>query len=171
MDHYPVSLTLELELIRTKPKPISTCCLVSRVNWKKVNKQQYAALASSKLLHAKPVLDDTNLNKTFQDINKSLTDSTKECIPAKKRNNKKPKLKVISPAILSAIQKKKAFYYWKQNHGRSNDPSNFYLLEKKLKTSELRKHIRIELAKRRHLEKTDINARQIDNALFHRLIR
>ena len=142
------------------------------MNWKKVNKQQYAALTSSKLLHAKPVLDDTNLNKTFQDINKILTDSTKECIPAKKRNNKKPKLKVMSPAIHSAIQeKKKAFYYWKQN-GRSNDPSNFYLLEKKLKTSELRKHIRIELAKRRHLEKTDIiNARQSDNALFHRLIR
>ena len=77
-----------------------------------MNKQQYAVLASSKLLHAKSVLDDTNLNKTFQDINKILTDSTKECIPAKKRNNKKPKLKAMSPAIHSAIQeKKKAFYY------------------------------------------------------------
>ena len=129
-DHYPVSLTLELKLIRTKPKPISTCGLVSRVNRKKVKKQQYAAIASSKLLHAKPALDDTNLNKTFQDINKILRDSTKECIPAKKRNNKKPKLKVMSPAIHSTIQeKKKAFYHWKQN-GRSNDPSNFYLLEK-----------------------------------------
>ena len=78
----------------------------------------------------------------------------------------------MSPAIHSAIQeKKKAFYHWIQN-GRSNDPSNFYLLEKKMKTSELRKHIRIELSKRRHLEKTDIiNARRSGNALFHRLIR
>ena len=30
-----------------------------------MDKQQYAAIASSKLLHAKPILDDTNLNKTL----------------------------------------------------------------------------------------------------------
>ena len=75
-----------------------------------MNKQQYAAIASSKLLHAKPVLDDTNLNKTFQDINKILRDSTKECIPAKKRNNKKPKLKVMSPAIPRLYRRRKKLF-------------------------------------------------------------
>ena len=72
-DHCPVSLTLELKLIRTKPKSVSTCRQVSRVNKTKVNKQQNAAIASSNLLHAKAILDDTNLNRTFQDINKILT--------------------------------------------------------------------------------------------------
>ena len=72
--------------------------------------------------------------------------------------------------IQNAIQeKKKAFYLWKQN-GRSNKQSDFFLLEKKLKTVELRRQIRIEIAKRRQIEKTAvINARQSDNALFHNL--
>ena len=46
------------------------------------------------------------------------------------------------------------------------------MLEKKITTSELRRQIRIELAKRKSSEKEDIaQAHQPDNALFHRLIR
>ena len=68
-------------------------------------------------------------------------------------------------------RKKKAFNLWKQN-SRTNNPPIFVLLEKKLKTIELRRQIRTEIAKRRQIEKTAvINARQSDNALFHRFIR
>ena len=67
--------------------------------------------------------------------------------------------------------KKHAFYLWKQN-GRSNDSSNFYVVEKKLKTVELRRQIRTEIARQRNEEKMCVlNARQSDNALFHRLIK
>ena len=58
------------------------------------------------------------------------------------------------------------------SQGRPNDHTKFFLLEKKITTSELRRQIRIELAKRKSSEKEDIaQARQSDNALFHRLIR
>ena len=89
----------------------------------------------------------------------------------KKRMQRKPKLKVMTPTIKAAINEKKiALYNWKKN-GKSNDPSDHYLLEKKLKTVELRRQIRIEVAKRRSEEKSNIlTAKQSDNALFHRLV-
>ena len=125
---------------------------------------------ANKLLNMDNVINAMHLNKTVYTINKVLTDSAKECYPDQKEGKKEPKLKVMNPDIQNAIQqKKKAFYLGKQN-GRSYNPSNVFLLEKKLKTIELRRQIQI--AKRRQIEKTAvINARQSDNALFHRLIR
>ena len=76
-----------------------------------------------------------------------------------------------APIITAIYDKKTAFFNWKQQ-GRPNDHTNFFLLEKKITTSELRRQIRIELAKRKSSEKEDIaQARQSHNALFHRLIR
>ncbi|MCG8048992.1 MAG: hypothetical protein N0E48_25885, partial [Candidatus Thiodiazotropha endolucinida] len=101
-----------------------------------------------------------------------MTESAEQCNPKRRRRCKKPKLKVMTPTIQNAIQeKKKAFHTWKLN-GRPNELDNFFLMEKKLKTMELRRQIRIEVAKRRQQEKlTIINTRQSDNAMFHRLIR
>ena len=45
-------------------------------------------------------------------------------------------------------------------------------VNKKFETIELRRQVRIEVAKRNSEERTNIlNARQSDNALFHRLVR
>ena len=129
-DHYPISLTMKLKLEKTIIKTTSKSAnnRVTRINWNKVDKQQYACSAANKLLNTDSVINSMDLKKIVYTINKLLTDSAKECYPDRKKGIKKPKLKVINPDIQNAIQeKKKAFYLWKQN-GRSNNPSNFFLL-------------------------------------------
>lgn len=170
-DHYPVSLSYKFEFIRSKPED-SRCTGSFRMNWKKVDKNQYVENTLRRLNKADVQIDSMNLSEKVTMINSVLVESAKDCAPLNRRKQRKPKLKVMTPTIHSAIrEKKQAFYNWKQN-GKSNDPGNFYLLEKKLKTVELRRQIRIEVAKRRTEEKMNImNARQSDNALFHRLIR
>ena len=130
---------------------------ISRVNW----------------INLKPKwISYQTLNERVHEINSVLIESAKECVPPRKRMQRKPKLKVMTPTIKAAIhENKNAFCNWKKN-GKSNDPSDHYLLEKKLKTVELQRQIRIEVAKRRSEEKSNIlTARQSDNALFHRLVR
>ena len=101
-----------------------------------------------------------------------LVESAKACVPPVKKKQRKPKLKVMTPKIHLTIREKKlAFYNWKQN-GQSNDSSDIHLQEKKTKTVELRRQIRIEVAKRNSDEKRNIlNTRQSDNTQFHKLIR
>ena len=119
-----------------------------------MDKQQYACSAANKLLNTDIVINAMDLNKTVYTINRLLTDSAKECYPDRKKEKKKSKLKVMNPNIQNVIQekKRKAFYLWKQN-GRSNNLSIVFLLEKKIKTIERRRQIRIEIAKRRQIEK------------------
>ena len=116
--------------------------------------------------------DSLDLNEKVNKINSVLVESAKSCVPPIKKKQRKPKLKVMTPTIQSAIHEKKlAFFNWKTN-GKSNDPTNTHLLEKKSKSVELRRQIRIEVAKRNSEEKINIlNARQSDNTLFHRLVR
>lgn len=170
-DHYPVALSYELDFTKSKPED-NQCTSSLRVNWKKVDKSQYVQNIICNLNKANTKIDMLDLNERVHKINSVLIESAKSCVPPIKKKQRKPKLKVMTPTIQSAIREKKlAFYNWKQN-GKSNDPSDTHLMEKKLKTVELRRQIRIEVAKRRSEEKANIlNARQSDNQLFHRLIR
>ena len=111
---------------------------------------------------------------TFSYLNTTMANSAKLCTPGiKPKQTKKSKLRVNSPIVQAAIYaKKNAFLNWKQQGTPPTEPTNFYLLEKKLTTSDLRKKIRLELARRKSREKNDIiHARQSDNALFQRRIR
>ena len=89
-------------------------------------------------------------NLFVHSINQTLTYSAKECTePLMKRKK----------------------YLWKEN-GRSSDPIHFFLLEEKIKTAELRRPIRIEIARRRQAGKISIvNAKKSDSTIFHHLIR
>ncbi|MEW8548792.1 MAG: endonuclease/exonuclease/phosphatase family protein, partial [Candidatus Thiodiazotropha sp.] len=153
-DHYPVALSYELDFTRSEPEN-KACVSNYRVNWKKLDKNQYKQNVECKLNEAVMQTESMDLNDRVQVINSILVESAKDCVRQNKKRKRKPKLKVMTPAIHSAIHEKKlAFYNWKQN-GKSNDPSDFYLVEKKLKTVELRRQIRTEVAKRRSEEKLD----------------
>lgn len=172
-DYYPVYMRINLKHDLIEKNPNSPKNQTYKINWNKIDKEQYTSIAARRLLNSDTELNmPENLDKAVHELNCILTESAKECIPEKKKRRKKPKLKVMTPAIQSVIfEKKRAFYIWKQN-GRPNDADNFFLLEKKLKTAELRRQIRIEVAIRRQHEKNEIiSARQFDNKLFHRLIR
>ena len=102
-----------------------------------------------------------------------MVESAKLCVPRKKKTCKKPPtFSVKSSAIQNAVRKKQiASHNWKIND-RPDNTSNFFLLEKKLTTVKLIMQIRIALAKYKYAIKESIlDARQSDNALFHKLIR
>ena len=145
-DHYQVALSFELDFTRSKPE--DTQCISSvRVNWKKVDKKQYVQNIVCNLNKDSTNIDSLNLNERVYKINSVLVESAKSCAPPNKKKQRKPKFRVMTPTIQSAIrEKKQAFYNWKEN-GKSNDPTNAHLLEKKSKTVELRRQIRIEVAK------------------------
>ncbi|MCG7875776.1 MAG: reverse transcriptase domain-containing protein [Candidatus Thiodiazotropha endolucinida] len=172
-DHYPVTLSCKMDLTKSDlGDRVTSNSSTVRINWKRVDKEQYKSIIDRKISNCPPEKKIKNLNETTQTINTILLDSAKECAPQKKSKQKKPKLKVMTPTIHSAIRnKKKAYYDWKVN-GRPNDPGNFYLMEKKLKTAELRRYIRTEVARKRNEDRIQIlEARQSDTALFHRLIK
>ena len=171
-DHYPVKMTVSVNFNMAVVKPNKKVGQSARIKWSKVDKEQYSAKVNGKLDQVCYKLESLNPDDTVKTINNILTTSARECAPTKGKSKKIPKLKVMTPKIQSAIHAKKhAFHLWKQN-GRSNDSSNFYVVEKKLKTVELRRQIRTEIARQRNEEKMCVlNARQSDNALFHRLIK
>ena len=92
--------------------------------------------------------------------------------PKPKIRKNKYKLQVMSEEILKVIKNKKtAFYNWKTN-GRKKDIHDPFLLEKKIKTYELRKNCRKEMAQKRIQERQTITeARTSDQTLFYRIIR
>ena len=95
-DHYPVSLTMKLKLEKTTVKTTSESAnnLVTRINWNKVDKQQYACNAANKLLKVDSVINSMDLNKTVYNINKLLTDSAKEYYPDRKKGKRNQNLKL-----------------------------------------------------------------------------
>ncbi|MCG8048993.1 MAG: hypothetical protein N0E48_25890, partial [Candidatus Thiodiazotropha endolucinida] len=51
-DHYPVSMTVNLKYEKIKKKTVSITNQIStRVNWNKIDKEQYASKAAEKLKH------------------------------------------------------------------------------------------------------------------------
>ena len=172
-DHYPVSMTMSVNPIKLVTKRVKHVNFVPKVKWDNVDKDQYRTYLSENLSKV-DLSKNVNLDKAVSTMRTVMLDSAKKCISQKKgKNESKPKLKVITPAIHSAIhEKKKAFYNWKEN-GRPSEVNNFYLCEKNFTIIELRRQIRVEIAKLRNAEKLHIHvleARQSDTALFHKLI-
>ena len=79
---------------------------------------------------------------------------------------KKPKPKVMNSDIYNAIKEKK------QTYCKLNPPDQLVLINKKLTSYNLRRFCRTEVAQRRIKERQElIEAKTMDNKLFHKLIR
>ena len=167
-DHYPIKLSIQFScerVTRSEDKSIpKTAC----VNWKKVDKDLYAALVQERLAcistEASAVYD---VDKAVQTVNQVLA----ECDPKRPRRPRKAKLKAWIPQIRSAITSKKAaFYQWKAA-GRPNDEGNQLLVQKTATTKSLRQICRRENVHQYMQDKQEIlNAKGQDTALFFRLI-
>lgn len=119
-----------------KTQSLTTSIASSKLNWRKVDKEKYKSKLSCELSKHTYLNTEQNLNKTVETINSIMVNCAKSCAPQpKKPRKRKPKLRVMTPIIQTAIQKKKkAFYNWKCA-GRPNSLDNFYLIEKKLSTA------------------------------------
>ena len=114
---------------RSRPKD-NQCTSSLRVNWKKVDKKQYAQNVACNLSKVNVNTDSLDLNEGVNKINSALVESANSCTPPIKKKQRKPKLKVMTQTIQSTIHKMKlAFYNWKMN-GKSNDPTNIHFMGK-----------------------------------------
>ena len=104
-DHYPVALSYELDFARSKPKN-NQCTNSFRVNWKKVDKKKYEQNIACNLSKANVNTDSLDLNKKSKQNKLSLSGECKKLCPPIKKKQRKPKLKVMTPTIQSAIQEK-----------------------------------------------------------------
>jgi hypothetical protein len=92
--------------------------------------------------------------------------------PAKTNYNAKPKLKIWTPEIKSALRIKRAKYgIWKDNGKPMDINSIICIKEKKESKKEFRRCIRVKLAKQRDEEKELImETKTKDMRLFHKLV-
>jgi hypothetical protein len=91
--------------------------------------------------------------------------------PSNKITRKKPKLNVMNSDIYNVIkEKKQAYCIWKWNDKPQN-PLDQLVINKKLTSYNLRRFCRMEVAQKRIKERQElIEAKTMDNKLFHKLI-
>ncbi|VDI81833.1 Hypothetical predicted protein [Mytilus galloprovincialis] len=170
-DHTPLMLSLKCDISFKKMKE-RTNTKNLKVNWNKVDKNEYKTLIDDKLEKIKPISEKLNLDQAFDELNKILSDTTSKIAPRKQKGKKKKKLPVMNDEILHAVKRKKtAFYIWKQQ-GRPKEPGNFYLKEKTITTYDLRTLCRKEQALERiNTRQQILDAKSSDTTLFYKLIR
>ena len=103
----------------------------------------------------------SELEEVYNALNQMFLKATQEVVPQKKsKKKKKPKLRIMSDKILTAIKgKKEAFHLWKTN-GRPKNPDNTYTINKKNTTIELRKQCRLEILVIRHSFTNSLNNKE-----------
>ncbi|CAC5410724.1 unnamed protein product [Mytilus coruscus] len=127
-DHIPLMLSLKCDISYKKMKE-HTNAKSSKVNWNKVDKNEYKTLLNEKLEKIKPISEKLNLDQAFEELTKIISDTTVKIAPRKRKGKKKKKLPLMNEEIIQAVKRKKtAFFVWKQ-HGRPKEPGNFYLKE------------------------------------------
>ena len=99
LDHYPVTLSYVLDFTKSEPKDIQYSSFL-RINWKKVDKDDYVKNITSKLDEFETKMNlISDLNERVHEKNSVIIESAKECVPLRKRMQRKPKLKVMTPSI------------------------------------------------------------------------
>lgn len=171
-DHYPIELTLEFSFNRVGVTEDKSIPNQTRVNWKKVDLDLYAALVSEKLPQIATCGNTVyDLEKAVSSVHQVLAQSADEAAPRRQRRARKAKLRTWTPEIISAISdKKNAFHCWKIA-GKPNEEGNLLLAQKRLTTKVLRQLCRRENAQQYLRDKQEIlDAKVQDTALFHKLI-
>lgn len=173
-DHYPIKMCIDFEYslqhIKKKDEPYNN----TKINWDKVDKDWYTTLMRENVNNIikerenGTVQLDENIIKTCQAMKSSALTTCER----KARYKAKPKLKVWTNEIKTAIHKSRLKYKLWKDMGKPSETDNNLLQEKKRAKKDLRKIIRIELAKQRDTEKELImETKTRDMKLFHKLVR
>ncbi|CAG2191562.1 unnamed protein product [Mytilus edulis] len=162
-DHYPIKaeINFEFSIGSNELKSSKRDKIYCKVNWDKLDKDKYQESIEKGIDALKLDLNTTDgISDAFSNINNIIDSATKSVAPAHKAFRKRPKLKVMNENIDHAIKAKK-----------QADPCNELVINKKQTTYELRKQCRNEIAQRRINDREEIiQARVMDNKLFHKLI-
>ena len=133
-DHYPISCSIQLCLEKATIKSNNCPAVSQRVNWKKVDQEEYRdnllkLLSDYDITSVSPSCIDNGVVK----FNNILKTAATLAGPPAVRRMKKPKLVVWSPKIRCfLLEKKQAFNEWKRG-GKPNNPSHPLLIAKREK--------------------------------------
>ena len=141
-----------------------------RVNWNKIDKEEYSERVAKKLdnISWDGQLDGKTLLKG---ISKSLKEAVEEIQPTTNTQNKR-KRKLISPAVLDSCNRSKRLHWQIKNFKGTTEELNTLQQQRKKAKKELRQVQRAEKAENRHKIYRDImEANSDDKQLFFRLIK
>ncbi|CAG2225453.1 unnamed protein product [Mytilus edulis] len=171
-DHYPVSADLCIELSASQKQQKEV--VRTKINWEKVNKDNYAlkvqeVLKDRKYLNIRtPYGIDQATNQLLTGLNNALD----TCYPRRKSKFNRRKKISWSPKLANAVSKsKKAFFLWKKA-GSPPSKDNIYTIHR-LDSKRLVRSIQRQQSadKRNQLHEEIMNASDRDNELFFRLIK
>ena len=154
-DHYPIRMEFKFEYRAYEKGSKDVQKIEMKIKWEKVDKDLYSAMVQtdidqlkSQLINNEWTLDDA-ISKTSQVMKNAAILSSS----AKTNYSAKPKLKIWTLEIKSALRIMRAKYrIWKDN-GKPTDINSIICKEKKESKKEFRRCIRVKLAKQRAEEK------------------
>ena len=156
-DQYPISYCIQLCLERATTKSNNCPAVSQRVNWKKVDQEEYRdnllkLLSDYDITSVSPSCIDNGVVK----FNNILKTAATLAGPPAVRRMKKTKLVIWSSKIRCfLLEKKQAFNEWKRG-GKPNNPSHPLLIAKREKRQALRRVCRIQMAAKHNEERQEI---------------
>ncbi|VDI46254.1 Hypothetical predicted protein [Mytilus galloprovincialis] len=174
-DHYPVGANMKFyfSMKNTENISLNNKHASQKVNWSKIDKDQYKQAISDRITDYNIQTDNTEqIDDAVLKLTTAVIDALAAVAPLQKVKKHKPKLKLMTHDIYKAIKAKKSAYCEWNIKGRPQDPTNPLLLHKKITTYELRKICRAENAKLRINDRQKLTeARTMDSKLYYQLIR
>ena len=173
-DHYPISITLDINLNERKSYEAKN--QNRRVNWNKIDTEQYAELISNAIVdkglnaRGNENLTITNIDQTIFEINKIIKETTDICIPDKKAKKKKGQLQIWNSNISEAYKKMKSanIDWYEAGKPKKDHPT---ITKRKEGKQLFRRVYRTELAmKDLCLKEKILNTKTKDTKTFHMLL-
>jgi hypothetical protein len=144
-----------------------------KLNWEKVDKQQYEKSLAQQIPEVTTKLHSGKLTieEALLDTITILTGTAKTCSKKRSYGQNKLSLNVWNNDIKGALKcNKEAHQQWKK-HGRPNDPTNSLVIGRKETRKIFRRELRLKENKRRHEERNRIiNANSDNKRLFFKLV-
>ena len=170
-DHYPIEIRIQCDIKRNVTPP--TTQKHRKLNWEKVDKQQYEKSLAQQIPEVTTKLHSGKLTieEALLDTITILTGTAKTCSKKRSYGQNKLSLNVWNNDIKGALKcNKEAHQQWKK-HGRPNDPTNSLVIGRKETRKIFRRELRLKENKRRHEERNRIiNANSDNKRLFFKLV-
>lgn len=172
-DHIPVTVSIDLGPILKKFQRMNNHTTHMKLNWDKMNKDEYRNVAETFLTPSITISNSSDLLTHLESLMSSLNDAANSCNPVRSKTKKSRKgLIVWTPAISkAAAESKLANRNWKMA-GSPKDSNHVTCIERKRAKARLRSAIR---SRSRCLRDEKYNkiatAHKNDSKLFYKLIR
>ncbi|CAG2192047.1 unnamed protein product [Mytilus edulis] len=138
-DHYPVGANMKFyfSMKNTENISLNNKHASQKVNWSKIDKDQYKQAISDRITDYNIQTDNTEqIDDAVLKLTTAVIDALAAVAPPQKVKKHKPKLKLMTHDIYKAIKAKKSAYCEWNIKGRPQDPTNPLLLHKKERYAE-----------------------------------